>query len=96
MPAYPDVPTMAERGFRDFDFRDWQGIVAPAGTPKEIIARVASEIARIVVVPEIKERFVAMGMESASDLGPAPFGTLLRSEQAKWAKVVREAGIRAE
>ncbi len=94
--AYPDVPTMAEKGFPGFDFRDWQGIVAPAGTPKKVIARMAKEIARIVAAPEVKERFVAIGMEAASDLGPAQFGTLLRSEQAKWAKVVRDAGIRAD
>ena len=96
LPAMPDLPTMSEIGFRDFDVREFAGLVAPAGTPHEIVDRIASEIAGIVSSREVKERFASIGMEAATQLGPEAFGALIRSELAKWSKVVREAGIRAD
>jgi tripartite-type tricarboxylate transporter receptor subunit TctC len=92
----PDVPTMAERGFQGFDVRDWQGIVAPAGTSREIVAKIAGEITKITSLPETKERFASMGMDAVDQGGPEEFGALIRSELVKWGKVVREAGIRAD
>jgi tripartite-type tricarboxylate transporter receptor subunit TctC len=94
--SFPDVPTMAERGFPGFDVRDWQGIVAPAGTPREIVARISDEIAKIASLPEVNERFASMGMETVDHGGPEEFGALIRSELVKWGKVVRDAGIRAD
>ena len=96
LPALPDLPTMSEIGFRDFDVREFGGLVAPAGTPREIVDRIAGEIARIVSSQDVKERFASMGMDAATQLGPDAFGALMRSELAKWSKVVREAGIRAD
>ena len=96
LPAMPDLPTMSEIGFRDFDVREFAGLVAPAGTPHEIVDRIASEIARIVSSQEVKQRFASMGSEAATQLGPEAFGALIQSELAKWSKVVREAGIRAD
>jgi tripartite-type tricarboxylate transporter receptor subunit TctC len=96
LPAMPDLPTMSEIGFRDFDVREFAGLVAPAGTPHEIVDRIASEIAGIVSSREVKERFASIGMEAATQLGPEAFGALIQSELAKWSKVVREAGIRAD
>jgi tripartite-type tricarboxylate transporter receptor subunit TctC len=96
LPAMPDLPTMSEIGFRDFDVREFTGLVAPAKTPREIIDRIAGEIARIVSSQEVKQRFVSLGMDAATQLGPEAFGALMRSELAKWSKVVREAGIRAD
>jgi len=96
LPALPDLPTMSEIGFRDFDVRECNGLVAPAGTPREIIDRIAGEIARILSTQGVKERFASMGMDAATQLGPEAFGALMRSELAKWSKVVPEAGIRAD
>jgi tripartite-type tricarboxylate transporter receptor subunit TctC len=96
LPALPDLPTMSEIGFRDFDVSEFNGLVAPAGTPREIIDRIAGEIARIVSLQDVKERFAGIGMAVATQLGPEAFGALIQSELAKWSKVVREAGIRAD
>lgn len=94
--AYPDVPTMAELGYPAFDVRDWNGIVAPAGTPKEIIARLASEIRNAIADPLVKERLAAISMEPALESNPEQFGALIRAELARWAKFVRDTGIRAD
>ena len=96
MPAYPDVPTLAELGFADFDVRDWQGFVVPSKTPKPVIERLAAEVAKVLAQPEIKERLAGIGNEPVADSSPEAFGALIRSELARWAKVVREAGIRAD
>jgi tripartite-type tricarboxylate transporter receptor subunit TctC len=94
--AYPDVPTMAELGYPAFDVRDWNGIVVPARTPKEIIARLASEVRSAIADPVVKERLAAISMEPARDSSPEQFGALIRAELERWAKFVRETGIRAD
>ena len=94
--AQPDVPTMAELGYPGFDVRDWNGIVAPAGTPKEIIARLAAEVRAATADPAVRERLAAISMEAASDSTPEQFGALIRAELERWAKFVRESGIRAD
>ena len=91
--GFPEIPTMIELGFADFDIRDWQGIVAPAGTPPGILARMASEIDKITAAPEVKKRFASLGMEAVDRSSPEEFGALIRSEMARWAKFVRDAGI---
>jgi tripartite-type tricarboxylate transporter receptor subunit TctC len=94
--AFPDVPAMAESGFPGFDTREWTGIVAPAGTPHEIITKVSDEIAAVMSSADVKERFVSTGMDPATQPGPEAFAALIRSEIARWAGVVRDAGIRIE
>ena len=96
MTAFPDVPTIAEQGFADFDVRDWQGFVAPTGTPTVIVERIAAEIGRAVDHPDVKNRLALMGMEAATESSPEAFGALFRAEYVRWAKVVKEAGIRVE
>jgi tripartite-type tricarboxylate transporter receptor subunit TctC len=95
MVAFPDVPTLAESGFDGFDVRDWQGLVAPAQTPKPVIERIAAEVAKVLAQPEVAERLAGVGLEPVADSDPAAFGVFIRSELERWAKVVREAGIRA-
>jgi tripartite-type tricarboxylate transporter receptor subunit TctC len=95
LPAYAEVPTMAEVGYPGFDVRDWNGIVAPAATPREIISRLASEIRAALDDPAVRARFVAISMDPALDSGPEQFGALIRAELARWATFVRESGIRA-
>jgi tripartite-type tricarboxylate transporter receptor subunit TctC len=96
MPAFPDVPTLAELGYTGFDVRDWQGLAVPSQTPKDLIARLATEIAKVLDQTESKERLATIGLEPVADSNPAAFGALIRAELVRWAKVVREAGIRAD
>ena len=96
VPAFPDVPTMVELGYAGVEIRSWHGVVAPSASPKPIIARMAGEIAKITESPDIKARFLTLGMEAAAEGGSDAFGKFLRSEFARWSKLVRDAGIRAE
>ena len=94
--GYPDVPTMVELGFAAFEIQEWFGVVAPAKTRREIIARMAEEIAKVGSAPGTKEQLGVHGLEPAGKAGSEAFGTLVRSELDKWAVVVRNAGLRAD
>ena len=93
--ALPDVPTMAESGFPDIECDSRAGIVGPAGTPRDTIALLNREIGSVVELPDVKERLAAFGFEPVATT-PEDSARLLSAEGAKWAKVIREAGIRAE
>ena len=73
----------------------WFGVLAPAGTPREIIARLNTEILKVLNAPEVKERFGKQGVEVRTST-PEQFSTFLRSEVTRWGKVIREAGIKAD
>ena len=96
LPSLAELPTVAELGFEGFDIRDWQGIVAPTGTPEGIVHRVAAEVRRIAALPDVKARLSAMGMDAVEQGGPDAFGTLIKTETVRWNRVVREAAIRGE
>jgi len=91
----PKVPTLAESGFPAFDLYVWYGLMAPAGTPPEVIARLSSETMKVMAQSDLKERFASLGMEPMSST-PEQFAAHLRAETAKWARIVRESGARAE
>jgi tripartite-type tricarboxylate transporter receptor subunit TctC len=91
----PDVPTFAEQGVKDQDADTLTGIVAPAGTPKEIVELLSREIARSVARPEIKERLATLGFRPVANT-PAEFTARIRLEMEKWGKVVRDANLRIE
>jgi tripartite-type tricarboxylate transporter receptor subunit TctC len=91
----PQVPTMAESGFPGFNVFVWYGILAPAGTPSEVVDKLGRETLKVMAQPELKEAFARLGMEPMSG-GPEPFGAFIRSETVKWAKIVRDAGAKAE
>jgi tripartite-type tricarboxylate transporter receptor subunit TctC len=91
----PEVPTMAEAGVPDQESDTLTGVVAPAGTPKEIIDRWHDEIVRVVALPDVKQRLEDLGFEPVADT-PAHFGERIKTEIAKWAKVVHDANIKAE
>jgi tripartite-type tricarboxylate transporter receptor subunit TctC len=93
--AFPDVPTIAEAGVPGYDASNWWGILAPAGTPASIVTRLHSEIAAILKSPDIHKRFESQGAEAIS-MAPAEFGKFIKTETAKWSKVVKEAHIKAE
>ncbi len=88
----PDVATMAEQGMPGFDLVAWGGIVAPAGTPAGIVARLSMEIARIVVTPEATTFFDRIGLVAAP-MSPAEFGDYIRAEIGRWREYVTVAGI---
>jgi tripartite-type tricarboxylate transporter receptor subunit TctC len=91
----PDVPTMAEAGVPDQESDTLTGVVAPVGTPREIIDRWHDEIARVVASPDVAQRLADLGFEPVAD-APAHFGERIKSEIAKWAKVVHDANIKAD
>jgi tripartite-type tricarboxylate transporter receptor subunit TctC len=96
IPAFADVPTMIELGYAGVEIRSWQGLVAPRATPKVIIDRMASEIAKSAALPDIKARFATLGLETVPKGGSEAFGVLIRSESVRWSKVARDAGLRAD
>jgi tripartite-type tricarboxylate transporter receptor subunit TctC len=91
----PDVPTLAEAGYPAIEGESWFGFVAPRGTPREIIAMLNREIMRAVALPEVKERFTAMGIESVGST-QEEFTNRIKAEIDIWRKVIRTTGIRAE
>ncbi len=91
----PQVPTMAESGFPGFNVFVWYGILAPAGTPSEVVDKLGRETLKVMAQPELKEAFARLGMEPMSG-GPEQFAAFIRSETVKWAKIVRDAGAKAE
>ena len=91
----PELPTIAESGLDGYAISAWQGILAPAGTAPEVIARLRREIARILRLPEVVERLTNEGAEPVAST-PEAFGEYLRSELARWTKVGQAAGIKAE
>ncbi len=92
--ALPDLPTLTELGYA-VDVSDWQGIVVPAGTPRDIVARLHAEIVRIVAEPDFRARLQTLGMEPG-ELGPDQFALHVKSELARWGKLVRDARIKAD
>ena len=96
MPALPDVPTIAELGFPRFQQNEWYGVVAPAGTSPEVVARLASELARAIALPEVRERLNHLGQYPVGSSGPSALRALIGSELTRWRELVRDAGIQAE
>lgn len=88
---FPNLPTIAESGFPGFEVSSWFGVVAPAGTPKDIVAKLDGVISRVVSSPEFKARLVSLGAVPMSG-GPAEFSALIKSELAKWKPVIKESG----
>lgn len=91
-PALPDLPTMAESGLPGFDVSGFLGLLAPAGTPRAIIGRLQGEIAKMAKEPEFNERFATFGMQPVGS-SPAEMDRFTREQIAKWAKVLKEAGV---
>jgi tripartite-type tricarboxylate transporter receptor subunit TctC len=91
----PDVPTVAEAGVAGYVFDPWFGLLAPAKTPPALLAKLSAEVARIVELPEVKERLLALGADPAPT-SPEGFDAYIRGEVAKFQKIVQEAGIKPE
>ena len=93
--AAPDIPTVAESGLPGFETGSWQGIVAPAGTPPEVVNKLHATVTAILATPEMKDRLDKAGAEVRPQ-SPAEFGAFIRDEKARWAKVVKESGAKFE
>ena len=93
--ALPQVPTYAEAGLPGYDMKSWFGILAPAGTPKSIIDKISSEMATILVMPDILSYLAKQGLEPYIST-PEQFDATLRGDMVKWARVIKTANIKAE
>jgi tripartite-type tricarboxylate transporter receptor subunit TctC len=91
----PDVPTVAESGVPDFEVWAWQGLVAPAGTPREALEKLHSEYAKAVADSGVRQKLIEAGVEPLTS-SPEELSAYIESETAKWAKVVKEGNIKVE
>jgi tripartite-type tricarboxylate transporter receptor subunit TctC len=94
-PAAPDLPTVAESGVPGFEVIGWNGLVVPARTPKDVVAKLNAELKKALDQPDAKERFAAQGF-SATWTTPEKFGAYIESEHAKWARVVKDSGAKID
>jgi len=94
-PGMPELPTLAEAGVPGYAAAGWYGIIAPAGTDTKVIARLSAEIGRILRLPDVREKLVTLGTDPAGST-PEEFSAYLRAEMAKWNRIVKDSGARAE
>jgi tripartite-type tricarboxylate transporter receptor subunit TctC len=93
--AAPDIPTIAEQGVPGYEAVQWYGLMAPAATPREIVARLNKSVVAALQDPKVKEQFIASGAEPVGN-SPEEMAALIRSDMAKWAKVIKAAGLKGE
>jgi tripartite-type tricarboxylate transporter receptor subunit TctC len=94
-PSAPDIPTVAEAGLPGFEATSWFALFAPAGTPRDLVARLTTEVQRVFRLPEAQDRLRQLGLDPILG-GPDELARFQQAEIAKWARVVRESGARAE
>ncbi|MEK6592981.1 MAG: tripartite tricarboxylate transporter substrate binding protein [Pseudomonadota bacterium] len=94
-PLFPEMPTLAEAGVPGYEANNWNGMVAPRGTPRAVIERLYREVAAVLKEPLTTERLAAGGLEPIGDT-PAEFARYLKAEAGKWGRLVKTAGIKAE
>jgi len=95
VPYLPDVPTLAEAGVKDFNTAPWQGLLAPAATPPAIVNYLYTQIAAVLKMPDVKERFASQGTDPVG-LGPKEFGKMIAAELALNGKVIKAVGMKAD
>jgi len=94
-PIVPDVPTVAESGLAGFEALQWFGVLAPAGTPRELVTRLNGDIIKTLRLPDVRERMAALGAEVVGS-SPEQFASFQKADAAKWAKVVKESGAKID
>jgi tripartite-type tricarboxylate transporter receptor subunit TctC len=94
-PVAPDLPTVAESGLPGYEAIAWNGLLAPAGTPPEVLARLSAELKKVLASPDVKDKFEAQGF-AASWNSPEDFGRFMSTEVDKWAKVVKVSGAKVD
>ena len=94
-PALPDVPTLAEVGVKGFESSQWFGLLAPAGTPREVIAKVNADLQRVLAASDVRERLVAQGGETYGST-PEAFAAFMKAEHATYARIIADANIKVD
>jgi tripartite-type tricarboxylate transporter receptor subunit TctC len=94
-PVVPNVPTVASSGLPNFEALQWFGLLAPTGTPKDVIARVNAEVGKALQQPDVQDKLKALGMQ-VMGAGPDAFGAFMRAEDVKWGKIVRDSGAKVD
>ena len=95
-PLFPEVPTIDEAGLPGYEYVTWTGLMAPAGTPREVLERLRAEIARAVAVPELRARFLERGIELVSSASLEEYSAYIRSEFTSFTRVARDANLKSE
>jgi tripartite-type tricarboxylate transporter receptor subunit TctC len=91
-PALPDVPTIAEAGVPGYEVSVWYGLMAPHGTPKQIVGKIAADVAGVLKTSEIQERFALQGVDAARST-PEHFRAYFQADVRKWGQVIKAAGV---
>ena len=94
-PSAPEFATFIEAGLEGYEVYDWNGLYGPRGLPRDIVERLNAEVLKALALPEVKERFFQLGAEAAPGR-PEELGAYVRAEMERWARIVRERGIRIE
>lgn len=94
-PAFPDIPTVAETGYPGYEAGTWYALLAPAGTPREPIQRLNSEVLKVIQMPALRQRLVGLGVEFVGST-PEACIAYIKNEMAKWAKVIKQENIRVD
>ncbi len=92
-PQIPDLPTMEELGFKDFDATAWFGLMAPAGTPQPIVDKIHAETVKVMAMPDVRAKLEGLGLQLVGNT-PAEFADIVRKEIPMWGKVIKDAGIK--
>jgi tripartite-type tricarboxylate transporter receptor subunit TctC len=93
--AMPEVPTIAEAGVPGYEMNTWYGLFGPAGLPKDIVARISTEVTRILTLPDVRERLLGDGADPGN-LTLDQFAALIRTDAARWAKVIKDANVKVD
>ena len=93
--AVPEIPTVAESGLPGYEATAWQGVLAPAGTPRDIIAKLKTELVRVINLPDVRKQLADQGYEPAGTT-PEQFAEYIKTEIAKWSRVIKAAELKAE
>jgi tripartite-type tricarboxylate transporter receptor subunit TctC len=94
--AAPDIPTLAESGLAGFELAAWQGLVAPAGTPRPIIDELVNQIDKLLADPATRERLVSVALEPIIGSKPETFASYIKTEGDRWAAILRNSGVKPE
>jgi tripartite-type tricarboxylate transporter receptor subunit TctC len=94
-PSMPDLPTVAESGFPEYDITSWWGLLMPAGAQKDVVNRLHGDVSRILGTADMKQRLADLGTDAVTNT-PEQFDAYVKAEIAKWAKVIRDTGVKLE
>ena len=96
LPQYPEVPTLAEAGLPGYEAGSWYGLAAPKGTPKEIVDKLSAETQKILADPDFRAKFLTPNFIYSIGSPPADFAARIARDNAKWSKVIKDAGVKVE